>query len=278
MFLVPKLKISTRRGAIGISSRESKWPWYIRVCRMVNWLLIYKELGNLGTGALYTIGVSFGAVIIGVILGLLNAIMRLNSRKWLSYPAGVYFEIFRNTPMLVQILLMYYGVFPMLSYGGDIRALFENYESIAPVVNRVIKFLNDYEPIFAGIIALGLNSGAYLGEIFRGGILSIDRGQREAALSLGMSEYQSMRYIVLPQALTNALPALGNEFVTLIKDSSLLSVIAVAELTYRAQLVGGRKFEYFTMYVGIGLIYFLVCFTLSRYLARVEKKMRVGLK
>ncbi|MCC8165722.1 MAG: amino acid ABC transporter permease, partial [Planctomycetes bacterium] len=129
-----------------------------------------------------------------------------------------------------------------------------------------------------GCIALGLNSGAYLGEIFRGGILSIDRGQREAALSLGMSEYQSMRYVVLPQALTNALPALGNEFVTLIKDSSLLSVISVNELTYRAQLVGGRRFEYFTMYIGIGLIYFVICFTLSRYLDRVEKKMRTGQK
>lgn len=227
---------------------------------MINWMLIYKELGNLGYGALYTVGLSFGAVVIGVVLGLVNAILRLSRRKWLYYPATIYLEAFRNTPMLVQILLLFYGVFPMLG------------------ISAYGEFYRDAEPIAAGILALGLNSGAYLGEIFRGGIQSIEKGQREAALSLGMSEYQSMRYIVLPQALVNALPALGNEFVTLIKDSSLLSVISVWELTYRAQLVGGRKFEYFTMYVGIGLIYFVVCFTLSRYLARLEKKMRTGLK
>ncbi len=220
---------------------------------LINWSLVYHELGNMGVGALYTIGISLGAVVIGVVLGLVNAIMRLSPRSWLYYPAAVYFEAFRNTPMLVQILLLFYGVFPMLD-------------------------LSHVEAIVVGIIALGLNSGAYLGEIFRGGIQSIDRGQREAALSLGMSEYQSMRYIVLPQALTNALPALGNEFVTLIKDSSLLSVIAVNELTQRAQLVGGRKYEYFTMIFGAGIIYFIICFSLSRYLARLEKKMRTGYK
>ncbi|MCC8107930.1 MAG: amino acid ABC transporter permease [Planctomycetes bacterium] len=220
---------------------------------MINWGLIYHELGNLGLGALYTIGISICATVLGVAIGLTNSILRLSSKAWLRLPATIYLEAFRNTPMLVQILLLFYGVFPMLN-------------------------LSHVHEIVVGCIALGLNSGAYLGEIFRGGILSIDRGQREAALSLGMSEYQSMRYIVLPQALTNALPALGNEFVTLIKDSSLLSVISVNELTYRAQLVGGRRFEYFTMYIGIGLIYFAICFTLSRYLDRVEKKMRTGQK
>ena len=220
---------------------------------MIRWDLIYHELPNFGAGALYTIVISLGAVAIGIVLGLINAMLRLSRRRWLYYPATVYLEAFRNTPMLVQIFFLYYGVFPKLD-------------------------LSHVDAIFVGILALGLNSGAYLGEIFRGGIQSIDKGQREAALSLGMSEYQSMRYIVLPQALTNALPALGNEFVTLIKDSSLLSVISVMELTYRAQLVGGRKFEYFTMYVGIGCMYFIICFTLSRYLAILEKKMRTGLK
>ncbi len=220
---------------------------------MINWGLIYHELGNLSMGALYTIVISLCAVVFGIVLGLANAILRLSPRRWLYYPATVYLEAFRNTPMLVQILLLYYGVFPLLG-------------------------LSQVDAIFVGIIALGLNSAAYLGEIFRGGILSIDRGQREAALSLGMGEYQAMRYVILPQALTNALPALGNEFVTLIKDSSLLSVISVAELTYRAQLVGGRKFEYFTMYIGIGLMYFVICFSLSRYLSRLEKKMRIGYK
>lgn len=220
---------------------------------MVNWNLILGELrnGNLLYGALYTLGITASSVTIGVVLGLVVAMLRLGKSAWLRLPATVYVEALRGTPMLVQILLFYFGIFPMLG-------------------------LNRLSAVYAGIVAAGLNSGAYLGEIFRGGILSIDKGQREAALSLGMKNHQVMRYVVLPQALANALPAIGNEFVTMIKDSSLVSVIAVSELTYRAMLVAARHYEYFTMYVGIALIYFVMTFTTSRLLAVLEKRLRRG--
>lgn len=220
---------------------------------MINWNIILAEVtnSNLPAGALVTLGITAGAVAIGVVAGLIIAMMRLHRRGWLRVPALVYIEAFRGSPMLVQILLFYFGIFPLLG------------------MNRV-------SAAWAGILAMGLNSGAYLGEIFRGGIQSIDKGQREAALSLGMKNHQVMRYVILPQALANALPAISNEFITLIKDSSLVSVIAVAELTYRANLVAARKYEYLTMYVGVALFYFVMTFTLSRILAVVEKSLRKG--
>ncbi|MDR1745182.1 MAG: amino acid ABC transporter permease [Planctomycetota bacterium] len=220
---------------------------------MVNWGLLSAEIGrgNLPAGAAMTLGITALAVAIGVVLGLCIAMMRLSKSGWLRILGTVYVEAFRGTPMLVQILLFYFGIFPMLG-------------------------LSRVAAVWAGITALGLNSGAYLGEIFRGGIQSIDRGQREAALSLGMKNHQVMRYVILPQALANALPAIGNEFITMIKDSSLVSFIAVSELTYRAMLVAARHYEYFTMYAGIAIIYFIMTFTTSRLLAALEKRLREG--
>ena len=220
---------------------------------MINWGLIYDELPNLLVGAWATLYITAISVTIGVAIGLVIAILRLSRRFWLRFPASAYVEAFRGTPMLVQILLIWFGVFPLVG-------------------------LNRAPAVLAGIVALGLNSGAYLGEIFRGGIQSIDKGQREAALSLGMTEPQVMGYVILPQALANALPSIGNEFITLIKDSSLVSAIAVSELTYTARLVAARDYEYFTMYVGIAMIYFVMTFTTSRVLAKLEKRLRVGHK
>lgn len=243
------------------------------IANAVNWRLIYNELPNLAQGAVNTLGITASAVAIGVVVGLVIAITRLSHRFWLRVPAMSYIEAFRGTPMLVQILLIYYGVFPGLQKFVDwAPGLFLYLEGLGlPPVD-----FTRLPAVYSGIIALGLNSGAYLGEIFRGGIQSIDKGQREAALSLGMTEYQVMRHVVLPQALANSLPAIGNEFVTLIKDSSLVSVIAVSELTYRAMLVAARRYEYFTMYVGIALLYFTMTFTTSRLLAVLEKRLRVG--
>ena len=264
----------------------------------IHWGLIYSELGNLFTGAGWTLFITVIAVAIGAVLGLVIAILRLSPRWWLHYPATAYIEALRGTPMLVQILLFYYGIFPgiqdvldyvkiippsWLDLSWIVRAAADTLPGIASFLGEAkdgswldFSNLRRLPAIYSGIVALGLNSGAYLGEIFRGGIQSIDRGQREAALSLGMTNYQVMRYVVLPQALANALPAICNEFITMIKDSSLVAIIAVPELTYRAMLVAARKYEYFTMYVGIALVYFVMTFTTSRVLAWVEKKMRVG--
>ncbi len=241
------------------------WIWSA-VAGFVNWRLIWNEIPNLLEGAKNTLFITSLAVAIGVVMGLAISIMRLSRRRVFRWPGAVYTEMFRCTPMIVQILLFYYGLFPKLQG-------FLNTFGIPFLTNLQ---LHRAPAVYAGVAALGLNSGAYLGEIFRGGILSIDKGQREAALSLGMREYQVMYHVVLPQALTNALPSIGNEFLTMIKDSALVSTIAVSELTYRAMLVAARSYEYFTMYVGIGIMYFIMCFTTSRLLARLEKRMRVG--
>ena len=231
----------------------------------INWALLWTELPNLLAGAGLTLFITFVSLCVGTTLGLAVAILRLSRRAWLRLPAACYVEAFRGTPMLVQILLIHYGIIPGLQQ--DVVARFDFLSSV-----NLIRI----SPVYSGIVALGLNSAAYLGEIFRGGIQSIDRGQREAALSLGMTEPQVMIHVVLPQALANALPSICNEFITLIKDSSLAAWIAVAELTYRAQLVGPRTLEYFTMYAGIAILYFIMTFATSRLLARLERRLRTG--
>lgn len=200
-------------------------------------------------GAGVTVEVTFFALVIGVCLGLALALCRLDNRRWLQLPSLIYTEIIRGTPMLVQILYLHFVIMPFLGLGT-------------------------IDAIYTGIFALGMNSGAYLGEIFRGGILSIDKGQREAALSLGMTNFQVLRYVILPQAIVNSLPAIGNEFVTLIKDSSLVSWLAVAELLYRTQQAAARTYEYFGMYTAMGIMYFVMTFGTSRGFAYLEKKFR----
>ncbi|WP_052362349.1 amino acid ABC transporter permease [Geminisphaera colitermitum] len=225
---------------------------------MINWEIIQEELPFLLGGVKITLLVTLVSVILGVTLGVGVALTRLSSHAWLRLPATAYVEVLRGTPMLVQIFIMYFAFFPMLA---------EHVPGLEGLARA--------NAIYAGMLALGVNSSAYLGEIFRGGIQSVDIGQYEAGRSLGMTPYRIMRHIVLPQALVNALPAVGNEFVTLIKDSSLVSAIAVADLTYRAQQAGGRSYEFFSMYLAIAIIYFCLTFAASRGLAVFEKKLRV---
>jgi len=170
---------------------------------------------------------------LGITLGLVVALGRLSRVKPISAFSQAYIEFLRGTPMVVQIFIVYFGL------------------------PRIGIYL---PPMLSGVIALGLNSGAYLGEIFRAGIQSIDSGQTQAALSLGLKPAQVMRYVVLPQAFVRVLPAIGNEFVTLIKDSSLVSFIAVQELTYRSTLIASRTYDYFSMYMASALIYFVLTF------------------
>ena len=247
----------------------------------VNWELLHQEFGFLYGGARLTLVITFSALVIGVALGLVLAILRLSPRWWVNLPVTAYVEVFRGTPMLVQVLLFSQAIFP------GIQDVIEHYQLMQWLdmswtgiswMNLTWVNFRRMDTIYPGILALGLNSGAYLGEIFRGGILSIDRGQREAALSLGMRSHQVMWYVVLPQAFTNALPSIGNEFITLLKDSSLLSTIAVMELTYRGNAIASTNYEQFTAYVGIAVIYFSMTFPISRFLSWVEKRRRVGSK
>ncbi len=167
--------------------------------------------------------------------------------KWL---AVVYIEFIRGTPLLVQVFLVFFGTTAVL--GLDISAL------------------------VCGIIALIINSAAYIAEIIRAGINAVDKGQMEAARSLGLNYKQSMKAVIMPQAIKNILPALGNEFVTVIKESSIVSIIGVSEIMYNAQVIQGASFDPFTPLIIAALFYFVLTFTLSRLLAYIEGRMSVS--
>jgi polar amino acid transport system substrate-binding protein len=201
------------------------------------------------SGAGYTIFLAFIGVLFGAILGGLLALMKLSKNKLLRGIAIAYIEYVRGTPLLVQIFIVYFGT-------------------------GVLGF--DLSKVTAGCLALALNSGAYVAEIVRAGINSINQGQTEAARSLGMNQAQAMRFVIMPQAIKNILPALGNEFVTVIKESSVVSVIGVSELIFQAGNVQGASFKPFLPYLLVSLIYFALTFGISRLLGVAERRMAVN--
>lgn len=198
-------------------------------------------------GAWITIVVAFFSVIFGAIGGTLLAIMRLAKNAIFQGLATLYIDFIRGTPLLIQVYIIFYGL-PAL--GIRLPAL------------------------VAGIIAMSINSIAYVAEIIRAGILAVDKGQFEAAESLGMKQSLLMKEIILPQAIKNILPALGNEFVTVIKESSVLSIITVADLMFVANTIRGNTFQAFTPLIVVAIIYFVLTFTLSKILAFIEKGMK----
>ncbi|OFN24726.1 glutamate ABC transporter permease [Staphylococcus sp. HMSC072H03] len=187
---------------------------------------------------------------IGVVLGALIALAKLSKFKLLSWIASIYIEFLRGTPMLVQVFLVFFGTTAVL--GLDVSAL------------------------VCGTIALVINSSAYIAEIFRAGINAVDKGQTEAAQCLGLNYSKTMRYIILPQAIKNILPALGNEFVTLIKESSIVSTIGVGEIMFNAQVVQGISFDPFTPLIIAAIMYFVLTFTLSRGMSLIEGRMKAS--
>lgn len=208
--------------------------------------LIINSMPKLLEGAKLSLLVSASSVTAGICLGIIIACARLSKVKLFKSIAGAYVAFVRGTPMIVQIMIVHYG---LTEFGLTLPAL------------------------ASGIVALSLNSGAYMGEVFRGGIQSIDIGQTQAGLSLGLTPFQVFRHIVFPQAFRRVIPSMGNEMVTLTKDSSLVSYIGVAELTYRATLIASRTYEYFTMYIGIAIVYFAITYILSLLLARLERRL-----
>lgn len=198
-------------------------------------------------GTLYTIGISLLSVLLGTILGLFLGLGKMINNKILSFPFKLYITFFRGTPLIVQIFIIHFGVVPI--------------------------FMGTTNGIVAGIAALSLNSAAYVAEIFRAGIQSIDRGQMEAARSLGMTHAQAMRYVILPQAIKRMIPPLGNEFIILLKDSSLTALIAVPELMYWGKAFQGQYYKVWEPYLTAALIYLVLTLTISFILNRLEKRL-----
>lgn len=210
-------------------------------------------------GMVCTISLSALTVVVGFVLALVLASMRLAKFKPLSFLAAAYVEIFRATPLMVQLFLIYHvalvGVpLPTFKLFGFIR----------------------FERFIPGVIALSLNSGAYLSEIVRSGIQSVDLGQTEAARSLGLTAWQNMRYIVLPQAIKNILPAIANEFVTIIKESSICWTIGVQEIMSAVNSVKAGTFSIAEPLIIAACIYFCLTFPTSKIIQHFERKMSRG--
>jgi arginine/lysine/histidine transport system permease protein len=210
-------------------------------------------------GIKHTLLLAVFTVLFGVVLGIFIALMRISKHKGLRYISSAYVEFIRGTPILVQLLLIYYGL-PKI--GIDFSDI--------PVIGPT------YGDFLAGIITLSINSSAYIAEIIRAGIQAVDKGQMEAARSLGLNEGISMRFVILPQAIKNILPALGNEFVVIIKESSIVSVIGIQELMYKADTVRGITFQPFEPLMVAAILYFIITFTLSKFLGMTERRLNTN--
>lgn len=219
--------------------------------------ILVKYRVMLFDGAKITLIVSLITILIGLIFGTLMAFMKMSKIPPLRWLANVYVEFIRGTPVLVQISIVFYGL-PMM--GINIPAVWVGDVDISRLVS--------------GIVALSINTTAYICEIVRSGIQSIGVGQTEGALALGMTNTRALFCIVLPQAIRNILPALGNEFITIIKTSSQVSVIGIAELMYAADTIRGISFRPMAPLIVVALIYFVITFFFSLLLRRLEKAMR----
>ncbi len=212
--------------------------------------LVIKAMPLLIEGALVTVKITALSVAFGIIIGLFAGIARISSFWPVRALAAIYVDFIRGTPLLVQIFLMYFAL---------------------PVVTGM-----RIDPFIAAITACSVNSGAYVAEIFRAGIQSIDDGQMEAGRSLGMTWTQTMRYIIVPQAFKRVIPPLGNEFIALLKDSSLVSVIGFEELTRRGQLIIARTYGSLEIWVSVAILYLIMTLTISRLVAYLERRFDVN--
>lgn len=197
------------------------------------------------SGTSYTLALSFLTVIFGSVGGLILSLMKTSDKKVLKSISTSYVEFIRGTPLLIQLYIVYYGVTGI--------------------------------PMFwAGVLAMTINSAAYIAEIIRAGINSVDKGQVEASKSLGLTSGLMYREIIIPQALKSILPALGNEFIILIKESAIVSVIGLHDLMYKTEIVRGITFIAFEPLIVAAIIYFIITFTLSKTLGKVERRLNIG--
>ena len=221
----------------------------------------FKYMDMFLEGLVCTVSLSAMTVIFGFMLALVLALMRMAKFKPLNWLAATYVEIFRATPLLVQLFLVYNLLLPALD--------------LSLPTFKIFGFIR-FERFVPGVIALSLNSGAYLSEIIRSGIQSIDGGQTEAARSLGMTQWQNMQFIVLPQAIKNILPAIANEFVTIIKESSICYTIGVQEIMSAVANVKGATFSIGEPLIIAACVYFCLTFPTSKIIAYFERRMSRG--
>lgn len=207
-----------------------------------------------------TLIIAVFTVLFGTILGVLMAMARMSKFKPLKWLATAYIEFFRGTPLMVQLMFIFYGL-PMIG-----------------VTFPTVSFIPDFDRFAAGVVVMSLNSCAYVAEIIRSGIQAVDAGQMEAARCLGFHHREAMALVILPQAVRNILPALGNEFVTIIKESSIVSVISIADLMFRAKGIIAKTYNSLECLAVVAIIYFILTFLGGRLIALMERRMSYGRK
>ena len=235
--------------------------WLVSTTSFFNFSFLPKYTIYFAQGILYTLLLSIVAVALAVLPALGLALMRLSKNKVLKTLSGAYIALFRSTPLLVQLALIYYGLFGVA--GIQLPSIY------------VLGYIN-LAQFVPGAVALALNSAAYVAEIFRGGILAVAQGQMEAARSLGLTQWQGMKFVVLPQAIKNILPALANEVITMVKESSICSTYGMMELMWGAKTVAATTYVTLGPYVLAAIIYFCVNFPASKAIEAVERRMRRG--
>lgn len=207
------------------------------------WKLYLSGLG-------ITIEIAIFSAILGIIIGTVLALMKLSTTEdgkptILNYIASIYIDVIRGTPSVLQLLIMWFIIMASSNNG-----------------------------ILVASLSFGINSGAYVAEIVRGGIMAVDKGQMEAGRSLGLSKAATMRYIILPQAIKNVIPPLGNEFITLIKETAIVGYVSLADLTRVANQIASRTYDAFMPLIGAAVIYFIIIKLLTILLDRLERRMR----
>lgn len=218
---------------------------------MIDFQLIKESMPLLLQGALVTIKIAAFSTCIGIILGTLLALMQTSRSRIARWLANIYVTIIRGIPMLIQITFAYYAL---------------------------PEFGIQFPAFWVAVVAIGLNSAAYVSQIIKTGIKSISRGQIEAGRVLGLSTMDITRFIILPQAFRLVIPSLGNEFITLVKDSSLASIIGVVELTKEGNFIRGRTFDAFTVFAAVAFIYLIITTTLSLFINWFEQRMNHHVK
>ena len=228
-------------------------------------------------GAEMTVKLTLACVICGVFLGMILGMARMAQARHqplkallyfgVRWPVTIWVSFFRGTPLFVQIFLMYFAVLPVFVHPVDGLL-------VSGELARDLR--SNYGALIAGFLAISLNAGAYMSEVFRAGIQSLDKGQAEAARSVGMTYWQCMRHIILPQAFRCMLPALGNNAIAILKDSSLVSAIGLTELAYAARTVAGASARYWEPYLTISAIYWVMTLALACGIHALEKHMGKG--
>ncbi len=262
--------------------RNVPW-WLVAIIAIAVWVFVLittnpefnKAFTFIKAGLVVTLSTTLFAFLIALVLGLLAGLGRISESTVFQNIATFYVEVIRGIPMLVLIFFIaLVGVPAFMDLLNAIGTWLSN-TGLFSGSNFLVNAKNSSVPMNArAIIALSVTYGAFLAEIFRAGIQSIDKGQMEAARSQGMTRWQAMRYIILPQAIRNVLPALGNDFISMLKDSSLVSILAVRDITQIARIYAGNTFQYQTTYITLAVLYLTMTLMLSFLLKFLEKRTK----